>query len=84
MTRRPADHAGGATDLVEVLVGYLVTLRDGTQCRLAPDLTAARQYYAQRHAAGFESMFVRRPAAAPSVTQVTHMPAVGKGAAPGG
>ena len=47
----------GQQDLV---VGYLVTLQDGYECRMGPDLTRAQNYAVQQHARSIEAMFVRR------------------------
>lgn len=46
-----------------VIVGYLVTLPDGYECRLGPDETRARLYAARNHSGKVEPMYVRRPAA---------------------
>ena len=66
---RPIDtttglQAGGQvhTGTVEVVVGWLVTLADGHECRLGPDDTPARIYAAQQHGTA-EPMYVRRAAA---------------------
>jgi hypothetical protein len=45
----------------EVVVGYLITLCDGFECRLAPDLTRAQVYAVRMHARSIEPMYVRRP-----------------------
>jgi hypothetical protein len=45
---------------IDVIVGYLITLPDGFQCRLGPDLTRAQNYATQQHARSLEPMFVRR------------------------
>lgn len=34
------DHLGAGTEMVDVLVGYLVTHQDGYQARVGPDRTA--------------------------------------------
>jgi hypothetical protein len=44
----------------EIIKGYLVTLPDGHECRLGPDLTRAQNYAAQNHSALIEPMYVRR------------------------
>lgn len=49
----------------EVVVGYLVTLPDGHECRLGPDRTRADLYAARNHGV-VEEMFVRRRAAPPT------------------
>lgn len=46
---------------VDVLVGYLVVLPDGFQCRLGPDRTRAEIYAAAQHAL-LEPMYVKRKA----------------------
>lgn len=46
--------------LHDVVVGYLVTLPDGFECRLGPDLTRAQNYATQQRAVGIEPMVVRR------------------------
>lgn len=50
------------TGTVEVVVGWLVTLADGHECRLGPDETRAKLYAAQQHGTA-EPMFVRRATA---------------------
>jgi hypothetical protein len=45
---------------IDVIVGYLITLADGFQCRLGPDLARAQNYATQQHARSLEPMFVRR------------------------
>ena len=52
----------GLTDNQEadVVVGYLVTLPDGFECRLGPDLTRAQNYAVQQRALRIEAMVVRR------------------------
>ena len=45
---------------MRVIVGYLVTLPDGYECRLGPDYTRALHYAAQQHGQ-IEPMFVDRP-----------------------
>lgn len=50
-----------------VIVGYLVTLPDGYECRLGPDETRARLYAARNHSGKVEPMYVRRAAPAPGV-----------------
>ena len=52
---RPLDARG----FVEVVVGYLVTLPDGHECRLGPDRGRAEQYAARNHGI-IEPMIVRR------------------------
>jgi hypothetical protein len=50
-----------------VVVGYLVTLPDGYECRLGPDETRARLYAARNHSGKVEPMYVLRwPAEAPA------------------
>jgi hypothetical protein len=44
---------------VEVVVGYLVTLPGGHECRLPPDRGRAEQYAARNHGT-VEPMLVRR------------------------
>ncbi len=44
---------------VEVVVGYLVTLPDGHECRMPPDKTRAELYAAKNHAT-IEPMYVKR------------------------
>lgn len=58
---QPADHSGGVTELVDVLVGYLATHADGYAARLSPDRARA-EHYAWKQSATLESMYVRRPA----------------------
>jgi hypothetical protein len=45
---------------VEVVVGYLVTLPDGHECRLGPDRTRAEVYATQNRAALIEPIYVKR------------------------
>ena len=45
---------------VDVIKGYLVTLPDGYECRMAPDKTRADLYAAANHGT-VEPLFVRRP-----------------------
>jgi hypothetical protein len=44
---------------VDVIVGYLVTLPDGYECRMPADKTRAELYAAKNHAT-IEPMYVRR------------------------
>lgn len=60
-TLTPADHSGAATEMVDVIVGYLITHQDGYEARLGPDRTRAN-LYAERSRATLEPMFVRRQA----------------------
>lgn len=60
---KPIDTATGRQDgspahdgAVEVIVGYLVTLMDGTESRLPPDQTAAANYLVARHGRSIEPM----------------------------
>lgn len=55
----PADQVGGVTEMVDVIVGYLVTHEDGYEARLGPDRTRA-DLYAVRSRATIEPLFVRR------------------------
>ena len=48
------------TGTVEVVVGYLVTLANGYNCRLGPDLGRAQHYAAEQRAVSMEPMYVRR------------------------
>jgi hypothetical protein len=48
------------TGTVDVVVGYLVTLPDGHECRLGPDLTRAQNYAAQNRALAIEPIYVKR------------------------
>jgi hypothetical protein len=60
LTRKLAEH-----EWREKLVkGYLVTMRDGHECRLGPDKTRAELYAAQNHAL-VEPLFVSRPRKTP-------------------
>jgi hypothetical protein len=45
--------------MARIIVGYLVTLPDGYECRLGPDYTRALHYAAQQHGK-IEAMFVER------------------------
>lgn len=52
--------AGQGDESTGVVVGYLVTLPNGYEARLGPDLTRAQVYAVQQHAARIEPMVVRR------------------------
>jgi hypothetical protein len=55
------EQAGCApNDMTEVIVGYLVTLPNGYQCRLINDLGRAQKYAADQRAVSIERMYVRR------------------------
>lgn len=55
-----------------VIVGYLVTLPDGYECRLGPDETRARLYAARNHSGMVEPMYVLRSAAAHPLSRLTN------------
>ncbi len=48
--------------VVEIVVGYLVTLPDRHECRLGPDRTRAEVYAAQNRATMIEPIYVKRSA----------------------
>ena len=47
-------------ETLEIIKGYLVTLPDGFECRLGPDLTRAQNYAAAQHAVSIEPLYVKR------------------------
>lgn len=57
---QPVNHLGDATEMVNVLVGYLATHADGYEARLGADRARA-EHYAWKQGATLEPMFVRRP-----------------------
>lgn len=67
MPQQPIDATTGLpsggpvhTGQVELVVGFLVTLRDGHECRMGPDRTRAEVYAQQQRARSVEPMYVRR------------------------
>lgn len=59
MTSVTAPSMPPAATTAEVVVGYLVTLPGGHECRLGPDRTRADLYAARNHGV-VEEMYVRR------------------------
>lgn len=56
---QPVNHLGDATEMVNVLVGYLATHADGYEARLGADRARA-EHYAARNRATLEALYVKR------------------------